>query len=164
MVQYKDFSCARHGGKESLRTLARFSFTLIASYPLWLSETLTTVTKEEGVDIDSGVGFTVNNPGNAPTRVKVTVTPAGSGMTDNCQVENTTKGELLKYRGTVASGQDLVVDNIVDQDDQIVENNAVEDWANFEGDFITLDPGDNTIEYTGLAGATLKLEFRAAYY
>ena len=35
---------------------------------------------------------------------------------------------------------------------------------NFEGDFIELEPGDNTIVFTGTAGAGVKISFRASYY
>ncbi len=156
MVQYKDFSIKY----ETLRTFCKFSVSLIASYPVWLSETLSS---DERVPT-SGVGYTINNPGNAPTRLKVTITAPAGGISDDCQLENTTKNELMKYRGAIAAGKSLVVNDRTDQDDQTVENDGTEDWANFEGDFITLDPGDNTIEFTGTTGATVKLEYRGAWY
>lgn len=156
MVQYKDFSYSY----ETLRTFSKFSVTVVASYPLWLSETLSS---DERVPT-SGVGYTINNPGNAPTRLKVTITAPAGGISDDCVLENTTKNDLMKYRGTIAAGKSLIVNDRMDQDDQTVTNDGVEDWANFEGDFLSLDPGDNTIKFTGTSGSTVKLEFRGAWY
>lgn len=112
----------------------------------------------------SGVGYTINNAGNAPARVKIEVTAPGGGIADNCQIENTTRGELCKYRGTIAAADVLEIDNHYDTDDFEVLNDGVSDMKNFEGDFIMLSPGDNTIEYTGTAGAQIKLTFRDTYY
>jgi len=158
MVQYKDYGENIHGESESIRTLASFYFTMIASYPIWQSETL----YEDERTPTSGVGYTINNPGNAPTRVKVTITAPAGGISDNCQLANSTTA-TFKYRGDIAAGESLVVDNMVSQDDQLVENDGDEDWANVEGDFITLNPGDNTIIFTGTAGAIIKLEYRGAW-
>ncbi|MCK9324726.1 MAG: phage tail family protein [Bacteroidales bacterium] len=138
----------------------KWSASFIVHYPFWLSNTLSSDERTP----TSGVGYTINNGGNAPTRVKVTVTAPAGDIDNACQIENTTKGELFKYKGVITAAESLVVNNRVDQDDLTVENNGDDDHTNYEGDFLTLDPGDNTIEYTGTAGATVKLEYRDAWY
>lgn len=89
----------------------------------------------------------------------------GNGdIADDIQLENETTGELFKYRGTLLSGDDLVVNNRVDDPDLAVENDGDDDIANFEGDFVTLNPGNNTIKFTGAANAQVALEYRKAWY
>jgi len=144
----------------NIRLIAKWEATFIAHYPFWLSETLHTDERTP----TSGVGYTINNAGNAPTRVKVEVTAPAGGISDNIQMENTTRGETFKYRGTVAATKKLEVDNRVDTDDFQVLNDGSDDHPNFEGDFLMLSPGNNTIEYTGTAGATVKLSWHDAWY
>jgi hypothetical protein len=57
-----------------------------------------------------------------------------------------------------------VVNNRVDDEDVSVLNDAVDDIKNFEGDFITLNTGDNTVVYTGAANVQVKIEFYPAYF
>jgi len=147
-----------------LRTLRKFNATFEAHYPFWLSETLYTVEKTEGVDMTSGASYVVNNAGNAPARLKVEITAPGGGISDNLQMENLTRGGLFKYRGDIAASKKLEVDNRFDTDDFEVLNDGSDDHTNFEGDFLMLDPGDNDIEYTGEAGAVVKLSYRATWY
>lgn len=155
-AQLKDFEFTY----EVMRTFATWRATFIAHYPFWLSETEHTDARTP----TSGVGYTINNAGNAPVRVKIEVTAPAGGIADNCQIENTTRGELMKYRGTIAATKILEVDNRYDTDDFEVKNDGVDDHANFEGDFIMLSPGDNTIKYTGTASATVKIYWRDGWY
>ena len=49
----------------------------------------------------------------------------------------------------------LEIDNRYDSDDLQVLNNAVDEIVYFEGDFLELDPGVNTIVFTGAVGVTM---------
>jgi len=156
-VQYSGFSYSYR----TLRTFADFSFDLIASDPFWYDLTIDNDTRTP----TSGVGYTVNNPGNAPTRCKVRLTNNSGGVVaDNIKLKNNTTGEEFQYRGTLADTKALVVNNRVDDEDQSVLNDGTDDIKNFEGDFITLDAGDNTIVYTGAANVQVKIEFYPAYF
>jgi len=153
--QLKDFSYAY----DHLSRRATWSAQFIAHYPFWLSENPgSSVTSPS-----SGVGYQVTNNGNAPTRVKVTITPTAQ-MADACQFENTTKGQTFQYRGTVAANQALEVDNRYDTDDFEVLNNSADDHDNFEGDFVDLNAGANTVEFTGTASTAVSLLWRDAWY
>lgn len=143
-----------------LKRIAIWKATFICHYPVWLSETESTDDRTPS----SGVGYTVNNPGNAPVRVKVEITAPAGGISDDIQLENTTTGELFRYRGDLAAGDVLEVDNRYDTDDFEVLNDGTDDHTNFEGDFLTLDPGNNTIEFTGTASTDVKITYRAGYY
>ncbi len=112
----------------------------------------------------SGVGYTITNAGNAPARVKIEVTAPGGDITDNLKIENTTTGKSFQFRGTVAGYTTLEIDNRYDTDDFQVLNDSVNEYTNFEGDFITLDPGNNTIKYTGTANAIVKITWRNCWY
>lgn len=142
-----------------INALAKFTASFIAHYPFWLAE----LASSSVTSPTSGTGYTVNNAGNAPARVKILIT-AASETADNCTIQNTTNGQSFQYRGTIATSQILEVDNRYDTDDFEVLNNAVDDHTNFQGDFITLEPGDNTIIYTGVAGPTVALNYRNCWY
>jgi phage-related protein len=154
-AQLKDFSYAY----DHMTRRATWTAQFVAQFPFWLSTNLTTDQRAPS----SGSGYTIANAGNAPTRVKATFTANGE-IADACQLENTTRGELCKFRGTVAAADVLVIDNRVDTDDFVVTNDGVDAHTNFEGDFINLTAGNNTIEYTGTALTSLKLEWHEAWY
>lgn len=156
MAQVRGFSCPF----STLRTIARWSFTLIAHDPFWYSQTL----HEDDRTPTSDVGYVINNAGNAPARVKIRVTAPGGGIADACKIENQTNGKSFQYRGTIAAGKILEIDNKVDTDSFEVLNDGVSDFANFEGDFITLDPGNNTIVFTGPAGSQVEIFYRDCWY
>lgn len=156
IAQLSDFSFSF----ATIRTLGKWSATFIAHYPFEIAETASVSTATP----TSGVGYTINNAGNAPARVKIKVTAPVGGITDNIQIENTTVGELCKYRGTVAAGKVLEIDNRYDTDDFEVLNDGVSDFEDFEGDFITLNPGNNTIKYTGTPGAVVEITHRPQWY
>jgi phage-related protein len=141
-----------------LRTLFVWEATFIAHYPFWLAETATTDTRTP----TSGVGYTLTNNGNSPARVKIEITPTAS-MADACKVENQTNGKSFQYRGTVASGKVLEVDNQYDTDDQQVLNDGADAIVDYEGDFIVLEPGENTIIFTGTASTSVKFSFRDTF-
>jgi phage-related protein len=153
MVQYRGFSWSY----ATLRTFASFSFDLVASDPFWLSETETT----NSATPTSGVGYTVANGGNATARCKITIN-ANTSLADNIKLENSTTGELFYFRGTVANGDDLIVNNRYGQAYITVTNDGVDSIGDFEGDVITLAPGNNTIIYTG-GSADVEIKYRDTY-
>lgn len=145
----------------SFRTLANFTVSMIASDPFWLSETLTS----DSTVISAAPSQVINNPGNAPTRVKITVTNASNAINDDLKIQNTTIGETMQYRGNIVATKEFVANNMVDDKDLVVTNDGVDDIVNFEGDFLTLNPGNNTIVLTTAVALTVvKLEFREANY
>jgi len=143
----------------TFRTLAAFEMSLTAHYPFFLAETAS-VSDETPT---SGVGYTITNNGNAPARVKIEITPS-SEMADACKIENQTNGRSFQYRGTVAASDTLEVDNFYGGDEFQVLNDGADDIENFEGDFITLDPGDNTIVFTGTASTNVVITHRDTWY
>ena len=153
--QFKDFS----HGYDHLTRRATWSAQFVAHFPFWLAVTATTDTRTP----TSAVTFNITNSGNAPARVKVQVTaPAGTGI-NNHQAEVVTGAQLYRYRGNVNKNNILVVDNRVVSDDFVVTNNAVSDFPNFEGDFLVLSSGNNTIRLTGTQGSTV-LTWRNTWY
>ena len=156
-VQYRNFSYSY----KTLRTFSDFSVDLVASDPFWYAVALTT---NDQNPVTVGVPYIVNNPGNAPARVKVQVSHATATITDDCRIENQTTGETMQYRGTIYATQNLIVNNRMDAVDLAVTNNGIDDIKKFEGDFITLNPGDNNLMFVGTNGARVQIIFRAAYY
>lgn len=111
----------------------------------------------------SGVGYVLRNDGNAPARVKIEITPTAE-MADACKIENQTSGKSFQFRGTVNAAETLEVDNRYDTDDYEVLNNDVDSMEEFEGDFIELEPGDNTIVFTGTASTVVKITHKDTWY
>lgn len=151
--QYRSFSHE----VTTMRTFMKFSFELVCSYPFWQSVTLTQSTPAW----TTGVGFTINNPGTAPCRVKCKLTAPGSSIANDAQLENQTTGELWKFAGTIAATKILLVDNRVAQNELLVTNDAVNAINSWSGDFINLAPGNNTLVLTcGRSTAVLDLYYR----
>lgn len=156
MAQLKDFTFEYiHPTR-----LAKWTATFVAHFPFWISSTESTDSRVP----TSGVGYTINNPGNAPARVKFTFTAPGGGISDSLKIENQTTGKSFQYRGDISGYESLEVDNRYDTDDFEVLNNSVDDHENFEGDFITLAPGNNTIVFTGTENTIVEMAYRATYY
>ena len=154
-VQYKAFSYSW----KMLRTFANFSVELVASDPFVYSSTLNSDSRTP----TTGVSYNITNAGNAPTRVKVTVTAGGAAISDDLKIQNLTAGETMQYRGSIASGDELVVNNRVDDPDLEVTNDGTSDFPNFEGDFLTLLPGVNAIQVDCASMGTVELEWRDCY-
>ena len=154
-VQYRSFGYSY----KFLRRFANFSAEFICSNPFWLSQTLNSDTRTP----TSGVGYTIANAGNATTRAKITITAGLSAISNDIKIQNTTTGETFQYRGAINSSGVLIVNNRVDTADLVVTNDGTSDFPNFEGDFITLAPGNNTIVLTTAASPTVKIEHRDAY-
>lgn len=158
MVQYQDF--AYH--YEKIRTMLRFRFTLLASNPFWLSETLSSDTRSP----TSGVGYALTNNGNATARCKITITNNTGGALNNAiQFENTTMGLQFNYRGNLANTKVLIVNTRMDSETYVVTNDGTDDIKNFEGDFMYAQSGSNTFELTssGAPNVSVKVEFRDTY-
>ena len=153
--QLKDFSYSY----DHMTRRATWTASFVCHYPFWLSETIMSSVSSP----TSGEGYAVTNAGNAPTRVKVTITPTAS-MADACKFENQTNGESFQYRGTVAANEALVVDNRYATDDFVVTNNGADDIDQFEGDFLELNAGSNTVIFTGTAATAVLINWRSCWY
>lgn len=88
--------------------------------------------------------FTVTVSGNTPTRPKIIFTPSGGTIT-SCLFENLTTGQKFTFTGTVADGKNLTIDC----EEVTVTNDTADAIANFSGDFIKLNPGANSLKFTG---------------
>lgn len=153
--QLKDFSYSY----DHMTRRATWTAAFVAHFPFWIAEGATTDTRSPS----SGTGYTLANTGNAPARIKITVTPV-TDMADDCQLENTTNGQQCRYRGTVVGGKVLEIDNRYDTDDFQVLNDGVDDIANFEGDFLELASGNNTFEFTGGGTPAITVTYRYCWY
>lgn len=114
----------------------------------------------------SGDAYTVNNGGQVPIPAKVLIT-AGDNIVDDIMFQNDTSSLEFKYRGTLASGDQLTVDMGFDYDNKptyTVSSLASGDViSHFEGDFLELATGDNSLIYSG-ASATIAVHWRKGFY
>jgi len=141
------------------RRMAKWSADFVCGYPYWLAENATT---DERVPT-SNVTYELTNNGNAPARCKVIITADGGEIADDCLISNTTNGEGFNFRGTIANTKALEVDNRYDSDAYEVLNDGTDAHANFEGDFMTLDPGVNAVKFTGVADTKVTFTWRDTY-
>ena len=144
----------------NVRRLATFEAIFIAHYPFWLS----TSEHDDSRVPTSGVGYTIVNNGNAPARCKISVTALSSPIAANIGIQNSTNNLSFQYEGTLLGYNTFIVDNRYTSDDFLITNNAADDTPNYEGDFILLQPGNNTIIYTGPNGVTVDLKWRDTWY
>ncbi len=157
MAQLQNFSSTF----EWIRTLAKWKASFIAHYPFWLAESASNDSRSPTSD----VAYNVTNSGNAPARVKVRITNnSGGSIADDIAFTNTTNGDNFRFTGTLVDEKVLEVDNRYDTDDFEVLNDGADGHANYEGDFITLDPGVNAVKYLGTTAVNVELDWRGTYY
>lgn len=158
------FILAQNNGFEwtdrSMHTHARGKASFIAHYPFWLSLVL----HEDSRTPTSGTGYLIINNGNADTPLKIEITAPAGGITDNIQIQNTSIGQICRYRGNVDEGNTVVIDNCVSSDEQDTTNSGLSDIAHHEGDWLRLKPGSNAIVFIGTAGSLVKLSWRDCWY
>ena len=135
-----------HRGAFRVRDV-KVNFT--APEPFWMATNKTRHSESISSSPDT---FTISTiGGNTFSRPIITVTNDGSNIS-SLQLENRTTGQLWAYSGTIVTGQSLVIDT----DLLTVENNDVDDIANFSGDFdMYLLPEDNEIYVLGLVSGTV---------
>lgn len=144
---------------EWIRTLATWKAVFVAHYPYWLAESATSDDRTP----TSGVGYTLTNDGNAPARVKIEITAPAGGISDDIAVSNSTNGQGFTWTGDLAATKVLEVDNRYDTEDFEVLNDGDDEHEYYEGDFMELAPGDNTIVFTGTADTQVKITWRDTY-
>lgn len=106
--------------------------------------------------------ISVTNAGNQAAWVRITIdAPVSTPISNNLSVENVMTGKTFNYLGDIAAGESLVVDTLVNP--PTVKNNGVDDIANFDGSFIQLDPGVNTIRVSTDVGAEILIEWRGTW-
>lgn len=146
---------------------AAYTVELKCADPFWYEESgVVSTTKnltsgDTAIDITAGYyreSFVINNIGTAFAFLKVTVN-AVSQIT-RAIVRNTTTNRAWTYTGTVPITKNL----IVDAGNFIVTNDGVEDLTNWNGSFIWLEPGNNSIEIEGTVNADYTLEYSPRYF
>lgn len=146
---------------EWIRTLAKWKAVFTAHYPYWLAESASTDSRTPTSDVT----YNLTNNGNAPARVKVRVTNNdGGAIVNDIAITNTTNGDNFRFTGTLADTKILEVDNRYDTDDFEVLNDGSDGHTNFEGDFITLDPGVNAVKFTGSGTVGVVWDWRDTNY
>lgn len=89
--------------------------------------------------------FNFNYGGNYKTRPVVTIAAAGLTIAAGWSLSNFTTGQSMGYAGIILPGQCL----IIDMENQTVLNNGVDDIPNYTGDFLSMLPGQNYLQFAG---------------
>lgn len=146
-----------------------------ATDPRWYAETATVVSTDVGGGSDAGMvfdaAFDLGFGGATPSGV-VNVTNAGTfpapwtlevaGAVSNLRIENVTTGQTLRFTGTPASGETLVVDSVSRQ----VTINGVSrySWLDPGSQWFDLQPGATQLRVASSSGAGVgTLTFRSAW-
>jgi len=148
-----------------------YNLSLIGEMPYFLAvvdnSSIQGVTNSTAGGISSGTAFNLNNAGDVQIPIKIIFTGAGAAtIADNIQFENVTLGTLLKFRGILQITSSLVIDlgygnNNVPQ--YTVTLDGVNAMSAFEGDFMELAAGTNSLKYTGAAAGTVSIYYRKGY-
>lgn len=142
-------------------TVMRFSTVLTSDLPY--EQTVALQSSGAQTTTTSGnTDFNVTNNGNRTVWAKVTVTaPGGGAISNNLSVANLSRSESFEYLGDIAAGESLVVDGTASP--PTVENDGVDDTANFDGQYIRLAPGTNVIRVVTDVGAEILIQWRDAW-
>jgi len=104
------------------------------------------------LDVVGNTSFDITSNGNVENSPIIYFMANAAAIVDDIQLDNSTTSQQLIYRGTVLASNGVLINN----DNLTVLNNSEDDISNFEGDFIELNAGVNTIVY---AGATCQIGF-----
>lgn len=141
--------------KSSLKVY-EFSLNFVAPEPYFVSTNYSRVKQT----ITGTTTFTVTVAGNAFSRPVISITNNTSNIS-SLTIENLTNGNTISYVGSLVTGNALVIDC----DAYTVQNNAVDDIANFTGDLDTiLLPGGNELKVTGLASGIARIDWVDRWY
>jgi len=104
--------------------------------------------------------FTITNGGTAVSRPTITVTNDSSDIS-SVIIENLTTGQKVSYSGTLATGNDLVIDT----DNLTVKNDGTDDIGNVTNEIgIVLWPGDNEFKITGVVSGDVDVDWFDRWY
>jgi phage-related protein len=145
-----------------------FSLEFFCDDPFWYaltpdSSSRTLDSSDTLVDLPNTIykeAFTLTNNGTVPVFPKITVTAGASVPLTTIVVRNLTTGRQWTYTGTVAVTKALVCDGNTFR----VDNDGVEDLANWAGDFTYLQAGNNSMEIEGKVPATYLFEWSKRWY
>jgi phage-related protein len=91
------------------------------------------------------LSFSLYNGGNVFSEPKFTFFTTGGTIFDGIRLYNLTTGKEFRYRGTVASGVSLAID--ISAYEVLVA--GVDGLSYFDGDFMTLAAGTNSMQFVG---------------
>lgn len=147
---------------------AAYTATFICADPFIYSDTggsdgpRTINSSDTPVDITNGniykEAFTINNSGSS--FVYPTYNFVALGAVTRIVVRNLTTGKTFTYTGTLALNDTLVVN----AGTLSVKKNGVEDLTNWNGVFVWLDPGDNSMEVEGTVSFTVSMSWSPRSY
>lgn len=145
---------------------AAFTVDFFCADPFWYldatqTDNRTLNSSDTQIDITNNYyreQFTFTNNGNAWQYPVFEVT--ATNQLTRIVIENVTTGRKITYTGTVLVGNKLKVDC----GQFLVTNNNTEDLINFNGSFLWLVPGANTLRYEGSIVAEYKMDLSPRMY
>ncbi len=139
-------------------TMYKFRVVFIADTPFWIADTGDSNSK---IISASPTSYNITVAGSALALPTVTFTADKGNTITSIAFENETAAvaEQFGWAGTVNLNEALVINC----DTQVVQNNGVDEIANFSGDFLKLINGVNNMKYTG-QDCTLLIEWNDRYY
>lgn len=136
-------------------TIVAVDINMVAGVPFFYSAGAS----YSDVQTPSGVTllFDIGNGGNVFSEPVFSICATGGTISDDIELKNVTNGQLFKFRGAVGNGLTIVIDSA----ELTVLNNGADGLSNFEGDFLTLEAGTNTLQFAGMTcRLTTKYKYR----
>lgn len=134
---------------------AQYSLEFTAGDPFWYSA-IEASHLEYVTTTPQSWSLTNNGKMRTPARVHIT---ANLGPKRDVRVTNTTTGLFMRYRGTIAENQTLIMDS----DRSSCQNNGLNDLNQFEGNFFLLEQGVNNITYVGATETQVDIYWRERF-
>jgi len=138
------------------KAVKEINLELIADDPFFYSIAGTTVNFSATAGTTQ---FDASNSGNVFAEPVFSFYASAGDISDGIKLTNKSKSnEVFQFRGTVADGTTLEVDS----SDFTVENNGVDGLSYYEGDFMGLVAGSNTLEFEG-SECEIEITFRPRF-
>jgi phage-related protein len=139
------------------RAVLEVDINLVAANPFFYS---TGASYSFSGVVPAGVSnFSIDNNGTVFSEPIFNFYAATMTITDGVSVANLTNGKGMRYRGVVSRGTTLKINCETFE----VLNNGVDGMSWFEGDFLTLEPGTNSLRAVGLT-YTLGVDYKYRWF
>ncbi len=98
----------------------------------------------------------VTNPGNLETKPVIRITAGTNAIASGLRVDNLTSGKFFIYNAAISAGTYIEIDTDAST---VVDGSGTNKLSSFSGDFFSLEPGANSIKWTGsVSEGTVGLE------
>lgn len=136
-------------------TAAQFQAVFAAATPYWLADTCSTDTRGTS---STSLTYSLTGGGTAKAPMRISLTAGANGIGAGLRFVNVTSNLFMQFSSCMSSGDVLILDT----ESLTAEKNGSNALVNITGDFLSLLPGANSINYIGTScsSGSISVEWR----